>query len=202
MGVRELAKINQKRENPADVNEDMKEQMEEAEDILNEVSQKENQDEASNVEESAPENVDPRDQKLKELDDKLLRTYAEYDNFRKRTQKEKDVMFGDGQVAAITEVLPILDNLERALGVKIQSEDAKTMAQGIEMIVNQFKDTLIKLNITPIETDGQEFDPEKHNAVMHIDDENYGQNVIVEELMRGYQYKDKVIRHSMVKVAN
>jgi Molecular chaperone GrpE (heat shock protein) len=184
------------------VNEDMKEQMEEAEDILNEVSQKENQDEASNVEESAPENVDPRDQKLKELDDKLLRTYAEYDNFRKRTQKEKDVMFGDGQVAAITEVLPILDNLERALGVKIQSEDAKTMAQGIEMIVNQFKDTLIKLNITPIETDGQEFDPEKHNAVMHIDDENYGQNVIVEELMRGYQYKDKVIRHSMVKVAN
>jgi len=196
-----LAKINQKRENPADENEDIKEQVEEAEDILNEASQEENQDETSN-EEKVASDEDTKDQKIQELEDKLLRTYAEYDNFRKRTQKEKEVMFGDGQIAAITEVLPILDNLERALGVKIQSEDAQTMAQGIEMIVNQFKETLSKLNITPIETGDQEFDPERHNAVMHIDDENYGQNVIVEELMRGYQYKDKVIRHSMVKVAN
>lgn len=141
-------------------------------------------------------------QKLKETEEKLLRTYAEYDNFRKRTQKEKEAMFSDGQIDAISEILGVVDNLERALSVPVESEDAKNLAKGIELTLNQFKESLKKLHVTQIETDNQEFDPEKHNAVMHIEDDSYGQNMIVEELMKGYQYKDKVIRHSMVKVAN
>ncbi len=184
-----------------DKEQETKEEVGESCEDAKESAQEEN-DNVNAEEKETASKEDELNQKLKETEEKLLRTYAEYDNFRKRTQKEKDTMFSDGQASVITEILGVIDNLERALSVPVESEDAKNLAKGVEMTLNQVKETLKKLHVTPIETDNQEFDPQKHNAVMHVEDENYGPNAIVEELMKGYQYKDKVLRHSMVKVAN
>ncbi len=141
--------------------------------------------------------------KLAEQTDKYTRLFAEYDNFRKRSAREKDARYADAVIDAVAAILPIGDNLERALQTEVDSEDAKKLKEGVEMVMKQFNDTLEKLNINPIKAVGEQFDPTLHNAVMHIEDESIDDNTVVEEFMKGYIYKDdRVVRHSMVKVAN
>lgn len=140
--------------------------------------------------------------KLDELNDKYLRTLAEYDNFKKRTQREKEAIYKDSVGDAVTALLPVLDNFERAMASFDEENKGTDFYKGMEMIFNQTKDAFTKLGVSPIEAVGAEFNPELHNAVMHIDDAAYGENIIVEEFQKGYTYHDKVIRYSMVKVAN
>ncbi len=143
------------------------------------------------------------EEKLKEQTDKYVRLYAEFDNFQKRTQREKDMRYGDAVIDAAAAILPIGDNLERALKIEVKSEDAVKLKEGVEMVLKQFADTLDKLGVKPIKAEGEQFDPNLHNAVMHIEDDTIDDNTVVEELMKGYIYKDnRVVRHSMVKVAN
>lgn len=139
------------------------------------------------------------EKKYNELYDKYLRTLAEYDNFKKRTQKEKEELYVFAAADTVGKLLPVIDNLERAIA---SVEEKTAFSDGVEKVLHQCFDILEKMGVTKIETDGAQFDPNVHNAVMHIEDENLGTNVIAEELMAGYKYKDKVIRYSMVKVAN
>ncbi len=136
---------------------------------------------------------------LKEEKEKYLRLYAEYDNFRKRSQKEKENLYGDIRANVITSFLPVYDNLVRALATETEDEAYR---KGVEMIMNQFNSTLEKLGVTEIKAVGEKFDPSLHNAVMHVDDEEKGENEVVEEFQKGFKIGDKVIRFSMVKVAN
>ncbi|MDO5397257.1 MAG: nucleotide exchange factor GrpE [bacterium] len=157
------------------------------------------------AEEKAPEKteLETANEKISELNDKYLRLYAEYDNFRKRTLREKDARYGDAVIDAAAAILPIGDNLERALASEVTSEDAKKLKDGVEMVMKQFSETLEKLEVKPIKALGEKFDPNLHNAVMHIEDETIDDNTVVEEFMKGYEYKDgRVVRYSMVKVAN
>lgn len=135
---------------------------------------------------------------LEALKDRLARTAAEYENFRKRTAKEKEGIYTDACEDVLKEMLPVLDNLERAVSVDGTVEDLK---KGVEMTMKQFTSALEKLSVEEIPTDC-EFDPHVHNAVMHIEDDNYGKNSVVEVFQKGYRRNDKVIRFSMVKVAN
>lgn len=137
--------------------------------------------------------------KAAEYLDRLQRLMAEFDNYRKRSEKEKADSYDYAVSNTVVELLPIIDNFERAL--KIESTD-KALYAGVQMIYKQLMGALEKLKVVPIEALEKEFDPKLHNAIMHIDDEAYGENVIVEELQKGYLYKEKVIRYSMVKVAN
>ena len=140
---------------------------------------------------------------LKEQNDKYLRLMAEYANYQTRTQKEKAARYADAVIDTVAALLPIGDNIERALKTEVTSEDAVKFKEGIEMVMKQFNDCLEKLNVKPIEAEGEQFDPNFHNAVLHVEDEAVDDNTVVEELMKGYIYKDeRVVRHSMVKVAN
>lgn len=143
---------------------------------------------------------DKRDQQIEELTDQLKRNMAEFDNFRKRTEKEKSAMYEIGAKDVIEKILPVIDNFER--GLKAVPEGGDAFAEGMNMIYKQLLKTLEDLGVKPIEAVGQPFDPNFHNAVMHIEDENFGENVIAEEFQKGYLYRDSVVRHSMVKVAN
>jgi molecular chaperone GrpE len=133
------------------------------------------------------------------LNDKYLRICAEYDNYRKRTQKEKDNLYGDIRANVITSFLPVYDNLTRALAAATTDEAYR---KGVELIMNQFNATMEKLGVTEIKAVGEKFDPAVHNAVMHVNDETKGENEVVEEFQKGFKIGDKVIRFSMVKVAN
>ena len=145
---------------------------------------------------------DKKDEKIEELNDKLIRTIAEFDNFRKRTEKEKSQMFEIGAKDIIEKILPIIDNFERGLGSVPENEKDSLFVQGIEQIYKQFMTALESAGVTPIEAVGKEFDPNFHNAVMHGEDENYGENIVSEELQKGYMYRETVVRYSMVKVVN
>lgn len=143
------------------------------------------------------------EEKLKETEDKYLRLFAEFDNYKKRTEKEKSARYADALIDTVAEFLPVLDNLERALAAEALSEDAKAIKEGTKMIQKQMTDILAKLKISEIKAIGEEFNPNLHNAVMHIEDENIAENTVVEEFIKGYIYdNDRVVRHSMVKVAN
>ena len=145
---------------------------------------------------------DPRDEKIEELTDRVKRQMAEFENFRKRTEKEKSSMYEMGARDIIERILPVIDNFERGLATIPEEEKGSPLAEGMEKIYKQFRKTLEEAGVKAIEAAGQEFDPNFHNAVMHVDDENLGENVVVEELQKGYLYRDSVVRHSMVKVAN
>ena len=145
---------------------------------------------------------DKKDEQIEELTDRLKRTMAEFDNFRKRTEKEKASMYEFGARDIIEKILPVVDNFERGLSV-ISDEEAKTaFAEGMDKIYRQLLKTLEDAGVKPIEAVGKPFDPDFHNAVMHVDDESAGENIVVEEFQKGYLYRDSVVRHSMVKVAN
>lgn len=176
------------------MNKKEKEVIEEAENLTAEET------EAEEVQDGGANELE---EKLKEANDKYMRLYAEFDNYQKRTQKEKDARYADAVIDAAAKILPIGDNLERALGTEVTSEDAVKLKEGIEMVLKQFNDALTALGVSEIAAEGEQFDPNYHNAVMHIEDEAIDDNTVVEELMRGYKYKDnRVVRHSMVKVAN
>ena len=145
---------------------------------------------------------DPRDEKIEELTDRVKRQMAEFENFRKRTEKEKSTMYEMGARDIIERILPVVDNFERGLASIPEEAKATPFADGMEKIYKQFQKTLEEAGVKAIEAVGQEFDPNFHNAVMHVDDENLGENVVAEELLKGYMYRDTVVRHSMVKVAN
>ena len=145
--------------------------------------------------------VDESAAKLSEAEDKYLRLYAEYDNFRRRSQKEKESIYSDAYVDALTQILPILDNLERAAA--FGAEDSEhPLAKGLELTLKSFAETMEKMGVREIPAFGEKFDPNVHNAVMHVDDESFGENEVVEVFMKGYAKGDKVLRYSMVKVAN
>lgn len=132
----------------------------------------------------------------------LQRAAAEFDNFRKRTAREKEGLYADTVCEVLTKFLPILDNMERALLVSEEDSSKNSFREGVEMIFRQLGDVLKAFGVETIESIGKEFDPELHNAVMHIEDEDHGASQVVEEFQKGYKLKDKVLRHSMVKVAN
>jgi len=134
-----------------------------------------------------------------DVNDKYLRLAAEYDNYRKRTTKEKESIYGDAKADTIKPLLAVYDNLERGIA---QYDEADVHRQGLELILRQFTETLTKLGVTEIAAEGQPFDPERHNAVMHVDDESAGENTIVEVFQKGFMIGDKVLRFAMVKVAN
>ena len=147
------------------------------------------------------EKKDKKDEKIEELTDRLTRQLAEFDNYRKRTEKEKASMYTIGAKDIVEKILPVVDNFERGLATVEHPED-DPFADGMNKIYKQLVKTLEDMGVTVIEAVGQEFDPNLHNAVMHVEDEEAGENIIVEEFLKGYKYKDIVVRHSMVKVAN
>ena len=132
--------------------------------------------------------------------DKYLRLAAEYDNYRKRTAKEKESLYNDAKIDTVNALLGVYDNLER--GIAQYGDEESPHRKGLEMVFNQFKESLKKLGVETMDAVGQPFDPEKHNAVMHIEDENYGENTVVEVLQQGFTLGDKVLRFAIVKVAN
>lgn len=142
---------------------------------------------------------DKYEQQIEELTDRLKRSMAEFDNYRKRTEKEKSSMYIIGAKDIVEKILPIVDSFERGLA---QAPEEDAFADGMKMIYKQLMAALTEMGVEQIETQGKEFDPNLHNAVMHVDDESAGDNVIVEEFQKGYTYKGFVVRHSMVKVAN
>lgn len=146
------------------------------------------------------EKKDKKDEKIEELTDQVKRQMAEFDNYRKRTEKEKASMYIIGARDIVEKILPVVDNFERGLATAAGSEDP--FVQGMEKIYKQLLTTLDEMGVKPIEAVGTEFNPDFHNAVMHVDDEEAGENIVVEEFQKGYMYKDFVVRHSMVKVAN
>lgn len=148
------------------------------------------------------EKKDKKDEKIAELTDRVQRQMAEFDNFRKRTEKEKSQMFEMGAKNIIEKLLPVVDNFERGLAAISEEEKGTPFAEGMEKIYKQMMNMFEDVGVTAIDAEGKEFDPNLHNAVMHIDDESFGENIVAEELQKGYMYRDTVVRHSMVKVAN
>ena len=148
------------------------------------------------------EKKDKNAELVEELTDRVKRQMAEFENFRKRSEKEKAGMFEMGAKSVIEQILPVIDNFERGLAAVPEDAKGDPFIDGMEKIYRQLMDTMDKLNVKPIEAVGTEFNPDFHNAVMHVEDEEAGENVVVEEFQKGYLYKDQVVRHSMVKVAN
>lgn len=188
--------------------------MEETADMANgEAGAKEPQSEDNSAKESTAEESgegqtdknakkDKKDLQIEELNDKYRRTMAEFDNFRKRTEKEKTAMYEIGAKDIVEKILPVIDNFERGFAMLTEEEKAAPFADGMDKVYKQFVKVLEDAGVTPIEAVGQEFNPDFHNAVMHVEDENLGENVVAEELQKGYMYRNSVVRHSMVKVAN
>ncbi len=150
----------------------------------------------------AKKNIEKLETELSEEKDKYLRMFAEYDNFRKRAQKEKESIYSDAVAFSVEKLLAVLDNLERAAGVDVSSSDAQSVVDGVNKILEQAKDVFSKLGVDEIPALGEKFNPELHNAVMHGDSDEYDENTVSEVFLKGYRLGDKVIRHSMVKVEN
>ena len=149
------------------------------------------------------EKKDKKDEKIEELNDRLMRQMAEFDNFRKRSEREKSQMFEIGAKDIVEKILPVIDNMERGLAtVSPEVLESDAFAQGMEKVYKHFMTVLEQAGVKPIEAVGNEFNPDFHNAVMHVEDEEVGENIVVEEFQKGYMYKESVVRHSMVKVAN
>lgn len=157
-------------------------------------------DQEAKAEEAKSDPLEELQKELGKQKDLLLRTAAEYENFRKRTEKEKRAIYADATAEAVKAILPIADSLEYA--VKAQDGATAEYQKGLEMIQNQFNAALEKLGVSPVGEAGEEFNPEFHNAVAHVEDESVAENTIVEVFQKGYMLKEKVIRHAMVKVAN
>ena len=172
----------------ADVNEDSAVQAEDASDAEEQADSK--------------KTADPKDAVIADLQDRVKRQMAEFDNFRKRTDKEKSAMFEMGASDVIKKLLPVVDNFERGFKSITDEEKETPFAEGMDMVYRQMIKMLEDLEVKPIEAVGLEFNPDLHNAVMHVEDESAGEGIIVEEFEKGYTYRDTVIRHSMVKVAN
>lgn len=143
-----------------------------------------------------------KEEKINELSDRLIRTMAEFDNFRKRSEKEKSQMFDIGAKSVLEKLLPVIDNFERGLDSISEEDKDNSFVQGFNMIYKQLITTMDEIGVKAIEAVNNEFDPNFHNAVMHSEDESLGENIVAEEFQKGYMYRDFVIRHSMVRVVN
>lgn len=208
-----------KQETP-DTEEPVKEQEAETAEHTDAAGEPEGQDEAVSEdaqpeeepsEERAPEKKgffrkkdkkDKKDEKIEELTDRLKRQMAEFENFRKRTDKEKSAMYEIGAKSVVEKILPVVDSFERGLAALPEEQKDDPFAQGMDKIYKQMLAALDELGVKAIEAVGQPFDPAFHNAVMHVEDEEFGENTVVQEFQKGYLYRDTVVRHSMVKVAN
>lgn len=155
-----------------------------------------------NAEAEQSEEKDKKDILIEELNDKYMRTFAEFDNFRKRSEKEKAAMFEVGAKSIIERMLPIVDNFERGLATLSEEEKSQPFADGMDKVYKQLMKALEEAGVTPIEAVGKEFDPNLHNAVMHGEDDSLGENIVAEEYQKGYMYRESVVRYSMVKVCN
>lgn len=196
----ELKNETETKENEKETTNNGQIENEESSETCDEVSenQETTEDDELNIVKKQKEENKKLQEELDMTKDRLLRLTAEYDNYRKRTTKEKEGIYSDAYVDVLKEIVPILDNLERAVVADGSIEDLK---KGIEMTIKGCQDSFTKLGVEEIDTSG-EFDPNVHNAVMHVDDENLGTNVIAEVFQKGYKKDDKIIRHTMVKVAN
>jgi len=159
-------------------------------------------EQAAEEAEEKPEPLDPKDEKIKELTSALIYRLAEFENFRNRSEKEKAKMFETGAVSVIEKILPVIDNFERGFATLTEEQAQEPFAQGMDKIYKQLMTVMEGLEVKPIEAVGQKFDPNLHNAIMHVEDEEAGENVIVEEFQKGYTYRGTVVRYSLVKVAN
>lgn len=190
-----MSKKNEKKDIPA---------QESAEEVKNETAQEMPQEEAKaetfTVTKEQMEKMESLAKTLADEQDKYLRLAAEYDNYRKRTAKEKEAIYADAKIDTVKGMLGVYDNLER--GIAQYGDEDSPHRKGLEMIMTQFKDCLTKLGVEPMDCVGKPFDPEKHNAVMHVDDEQYGENEVVEVLQQGFTLGEKVLRFAIVKVAN
>ena len=170
------------------------------------MAEEKNQEETQAQEEAVETEAlptEPEKDLAKEWEDKYVRLFAEFDNFKKRSAREKDARYADAVIDTTCAMLDVLDNLQRALQTEVKSEESQKLYDGVALVEKQMKEVLGKLNVTEIKAVGEPFDPNLHNAVMHIEDESIDDNTVVEEFMKGYIYKDsRVVRHSMVKVAN
>lgn len=190
---------------------------EETENAEEETLEKNDNEQAENIDESADEEKadtdkkkkkifnkkkDKKDQQIEELNDKYQRLFAEFQNFRNRSEKEKSVMFEVGAKSIIEKILPVVDNFERGVASLSEEDLDSPVGQGMNLIYKQMTTALEDMGVTVIEAEGKEFDPELHNAVMHEDNDELGENIVSQEFQKGYKYRDTVIRHSMVKVAN
>ncbi len=185
------------------VDEEITDAEETAEDTAEDTEAKE--DDASGEKKSffkKDKKKDKKDQLIEELTDKYKRTFAEFDNFRKRSEKEKIAMYEIGAKDIVERILPIVDNFERGLATVPEEDMNEPFVDGMSKIYKQLMKALEDAGVKPIEAVGTEFDPNFHNAVMHVEDEELGENIVAEELQKGYMYRDTVVRHSMVKVAN
>ena len=200
-------------ENTEETFENVEETVEETTEGTEEATQEEAETEAEDADDSEETTEkkklfgrkakkDPRDEKIEELTDRVTRQMAEFDNFRKRTEKEKSAMYEIGAKSVIEKLLPIVDNFERGFLTVAEEDKEDSFVKGMEMVYKQILTTFETIGVKPIEAVGQEFNPDLHNAVMHVDDETVGENIIVEEFQKGYTYHDSVVRYSMVKVAN
>lgn len=151
---------------------------------------------------SKSKELEAKEAKIAELTDRLMRAMAEFDNYRKRTEKEKAMMYDLGVKSILEKILPVVDNFERGLASVAEEDKNSSFVQGIELIYKQLMTILDDIGLKPIDAVGKEFDPNLHNAVMHGEDENLGANIVSEEFQKGYTYRDMVVRHSMVKVVN
>ncbi len=203
------------KESQADQTKESAKEAEAAEDTASETeTQEADAEETEEAEETSKEDSDDnkkgffkkkkdkKDEQIEDLTDRLRRQMAEFENFRKRTEKEKSQMFDMGAKTIVEKVLPVIDNFERGLAAVPEDKKEDAFVVGMDKIYKQFLTTLEEAGVKPIEAVGKEFDPNFHNAVMHVEDEELGENVVAEELQKGYMYRDTVVRHSMVKVAN
>ena len=194
----------------AENEKELQEEAVETEELTEEVVEEETAEEVSEkaAEETEKKSLfgkkkkDKKDEQIEELTDRLKRQMAEFDNFRKRTEKEKSQMYEIGAKSVIEKILPVIDNFERGFAMVTEEGKADPFVEGMDKVYKQMMTTLNEIGVTPIEALGEEFNPDFHNAVMHVEDEEAGENVIVEEFQKGYLYKETVVRHSMVKVAN
>ena len=199
MAKKEKAQVEETMNQEATVEETNAETVETTEEV--ETAEETKEEEAATEEQ--PAEKDKKDILIEELNDKYMRTFAEFDNFRKRSEKEKAAMFEVGAKSIIEKILPIVDSFERGLGTLSEEEiAANPFADGMDKVYKQMVKALEEVGVTPIEAVGKEFDPNLHNAVMHGDDDQYGENIVSEEFQKGYMYRDTVVRYSMVKVEN
>ena len=186
-----------------DVSEEVEETTEEAEENANVEEEKaDDTDKSDKKKRKGFKKKDKRDEQIEELNDKYQRLFAEFQNFRSRSDKEKSAMFEVGARSIVEKILPVVDNIERGVAALSEEDLDSPVGQGMNLIYKQLLQTLEDMGVEAIEAKGQEFDPELHNAVMHEDNDEFGENIVSEELQKGYKYKDTVVRHSMVKVAN
>lgn len=182
--------------------EEVTEESCEAEENSEEAETEEKSEEKKGFFKKKKDKKDKKDEKIEELTDRVKRQMAEFDNFRKRTEKEKASMYEIGAREIIEKILPVVDNFERGLAAVPEEEKDSPFADGMTKIYKQMMTVFEEMGVKAIDAVGEEFNPDYHNAVMHVEDEEAGENVVVEEFQKGYLYKDHVVRHSMVKVAN